>query len=136
VQYYRYAKTESWAREQEKRTAEHARARHEARDARLERMEREREANLRRKKESLAKKPAAGTARTTRNAAAGGPDPMKAAIEAAKKRAAAKKASLAAQGVMPRNTQGLSPAQQRQIDAAEARRRAATPHTAETAGED
>jgi len=84
VQYYRYAKTESWAREREKRAAEHARERHAAREARLERMERERKANLRKKKEVIAPKSAA---------AAGDADPKKAAIEAARKRAAAKKAA-------------------------------------------
>ncbi len=84
VQYYRYAKTESWAREREKRASEHARERHAAREARLERMERERKANLRKKKEAIAPK-GDGTA--------GDVDPKKAAIEAARKRAAAKKAA-------------------------------------------
>jgi electron transport complex protein RnfC len=54
VQYYRFAKTESWAREREKRAAEHARERHAAREARLERLERERQARLRKKKEAVA----------------------------------------------------------------------------------
>ncbi len=118
VQYYRYAKTESWAREQERRKAEHARARHEARQARLERLEQERQAKLRRKKEALNRKPAA-------KSAAGGEDPKKAAIEAARKRAATKKAAIAKQGIAPMNTENLNPAQQRQVDAADARRGAA-----------
>ena len=114
VHYYRYAKAESWAREQEKRKAEHARRRHEAKEARLARLEAERKAKLRKKKAALAKK---GTGQAE--------DPKKAAIEAAKRRAAEKKAALAKQGVVPKNTQELNPAQQQQIEAAEARRRQA-----------
>ncbi|MGQ9830111.1 MAG: electron transport complex subunit RsxC [Thermochromatium sp.] len=53
VQYYRYAKTEIWAREQERRKAEQARARHAAKQARLARQEQERQARLRRHKEAL-----------------------------------------------------------------------------------
>jgi electron transport complex protein RnfC len=132
VQYYRYAKTESWAREQEKRAAEHARARHEAREARLERLERERKAKLRKKKEALAKKPSAGKSKGGDAAA----DPKKAAIEAARKRAAAKKAAMAREGVKPKNVDDLTPAQQRQIDAADARRGDAPAPKQETAGED
>jgi electron transport complex protein RnfC len=129
VQYYRYAKTESWAREQEKRAAEHARARHEAREARLENLERERKSRLRKRQEALAKQPGAGNAGPAQDP--GAEDPRKAAIEAARQRAAAKKAALAKQGVGPKNTQALTPAQQRQIDAAEARRQAAMPASSE-----
>ncbi len=86
VQYYRYAKNEVWAREEEKRKAELARARHAAKQARLERQERERKARLRQKKESLE----AGPARNGSDQ-----DAKKAAIEAAKQRAAAKKAAAA-----------------------------------------
>jgi electron transport complex protein RnfC len=82
VQYYRYAKHEVWAREQDKRKAEVARQRHEAKQARLERLERERKAKLRQKKESLEARPAAGQS---------GQDAKKAAIEAARQRAAARK---------------------------------------------
>ena len=128
VQYYRYAKTESWAREQEKRAAEHARARHEARETRLERLERERKAKLRTKKEALARKPAADKAAAAKDS--GAEDPKKAAIEAAKRRVAAKKAAMAKQGVAPKNTRELTPAQQRQVDATEARRREVVPESA------
>ena len=125
VQYYRYAKTESWARENDRRTAEHARARHEARDARLERLELERQAKLRRKKEALDQKPDIG--KTAESAAAGSAaaDAKKAIIEAARQRAAAKKKALAEQGMGPRNTRDLSPAQQRLVDVVDARRGAA-----------
>ncbi len=81
VQYYRFAKTETWALEKEKQQAEEARRRHEARVERLERLDRERKARLRQKKEALEKKTASGAR-----------DPKKAAIEAAMKRVAAKKA--------------------------------------------
>ncbi|MCG6898099.1 MAG: electron transport complex subunit RsxC [Thiocapsa sp.] len=84
VQYYRYAKNEVWAREQEKRSAQQARARHEARQSRLERQERERKARLRQKKASLDAAPGAGQSEQ---------DAKKAAIAAARQRAAAKKAS-------------------------------------------
>ncbi len=120
VQYYRYAKTEAWAKEQDKRRAEQARRRHEARVARLERQEAERKAKLRRKKEEL-EEPAP--------AAEEGEDPKKAAIKAALERAAAKKAALAAEGVAPRNTEALTPAQQRQVDATEARRASGSAQT-------
>ena len=192
VQYYRFAKTECLAQEREKRQAEHARQRHEAKTARLERLEEERKANLRKKKEALAEKPAPARASASAPAAtpptplpdAGAPsgsgaaipegtgagepvaprgaitplagtpgtpgtlgipgtpdspgtpdtlgtltaetpvvDPKKAAIAAALQRAAEKKAALARQGQAPKNTEDLTPAQRRQVEAAEARRR-------------
>jgi electron transport complex protein RnfC len=88
VQYYRYAKTEIWAQERERRKSDLARRRHEARVARLERLEAERKAKLRKKKEALEKAPP-----RTGDAV----DPKKAAIEAAMKRVAAKKAAQAAE---------------------------------------
>jgi electron transport complex protein RnfC len=86
VQYYRFAKTESWAREQEKRAADHARERHAAREARLERQERERKAKLRKKKEAVS--PGGATPKADRA-------DKQAAIEAARRRAAEKKATVA-----------------------------------------
>jgi electron transport complex protein RnfC len=130
VQYYRYAKTESWAREREKRQAEHARARHEAKVARTERLERERQEKLRKQKEAAAARPAKKVVPKQAAAEAGATDtaddPKRAAIEAARKRAAEKKAALAEKGIAPKNTDSLTPGQQRQVDAAEARRRAAS----------
>ena len=82
VHYYRFAKTAIWTQERERDKSDLARRRHDARQARLERLENERKARLRKKKEALDKKPAD----------AGG-DPKKAAIEAAMKRVAAKKAA-------------------------------------------
>jgi electron transport complex protein RnfC len=114
VQYYRYAKTESWAKERERRMAEHAKQRHDFRVNRLERMEAERKARLRKKKADLQKKPA-GKASDHKT------DAKKAAIEAAMKRVAEKKGQQAA---APKNTENLTPAQQRQIEAANKRREA------------
>jgi len=82
VHYYRFAKTEIWAQERDREKSDLARRRHEARQARLERLEQERKARLRQKKEVLEKKAGSGAA-----------DPKKAAIEAAMQRVAAKKAA-------------------------------------------
>jgi electron transport complex protein RnfC len=122
VQYYRYAKTDSWAQEQEQRKAEQARHRHEARQARLRRQEEERQAKLRQRQEALGRAPASSGAAA---------EPKKTAIEAALRRAEAKKQALAAQGMRPRNTEGLTPDQQRQVEEAEARRQTTRPATSE-----
>jgi electron transport complex protein RnfC len=121
VQYFRFAKTETWAREQEKQKADLARQRHEARQSRLERLEQERKARLRRRKEDLSTPTPAEPSGETEQ------DPKKAAIAAALKRAAAKKAA-----TQPRNVSDLTPEQQRKIDEVEARRRAARKVTAKT----
>ena len=134
VQYYRHAKAEIQTREQDQRIAEHARARYEAKKARLERLEQTRKAKLRRKQEALTKGPAADPASAGTDPAVATQDSTQdakqATIEAAKARIAAKKAALARQGIDPRNTRHLTPSQQRQIAAAEQRRWAAA--TAET----
>ena len=126
VQYYRYAKTESWAREQEKRKAENAKRRHDAREARLQRLEEERRAKLRLKKEALAKKPVGAKGKA-------GTDAKKIAIEAARKRAEAKKKALAEKGEIPKNTENLTPDQKRQMDEAESRRKTAQMQAAKVA---
>ena len=90
VHYYRYAKTEIWTLERERKKSDLARRRHDARQARLERLERERKARLRKKKEALDKKPGANTGAS-----------KKAAIEAAMKRVAAKKAAQQAEAQTP-----------------------------------
>ncbi len=53
VQYYRFAKTEIWEIERERRKAELARQRHEARLARLERERREREERLKKRRKAV-----------------------------------------------------------------------------------
>ena len=116
VQYFRFAKNESWDQERERKSAELARRRHEAKLARLALLEAEKIARAQKKKAALARsKPA------NRETDAGS-DPKKAAIEAALKRAAEKKARLAQQGVKPQNTDNLTDAQRRQIQQADTRR--------------
>jgi len=124
VHYYRHAKVEIRSQEQDRRSAEHARTRYEARTARLERLEKVRKAKLRRQQEALTARPATDSNPAGPDRAAAAQDPKQAAIEAAKARVAAKKAALAEQGIGPRNTRNLIPSQQRQIAAAEQRRRA------------
>ncbi len=82
VHYYRFAKTEIWTQEREREKSDLARRRHDARQARLARLEAERKEKLRKKKEALENK-----------ADSEGADPKKAAIEAAMQRVAAKKAA-------------------------------------------
>jgi electron transport complex protein RnfC len=121
VQYFRYAKTESWAQEQERRESEHAKQRHDFRVSRLERLEAERKARLRKKKEDLKPKPAPKQAGESKKESSD-KDAKQAAIQAAMKRAAEKKAK---QQDMPKNTDNLTSAQQAQIEAVEKRRMAA-----------
>ncbi|MEJ1383966.1 MAG: electron transport complex subunit RsxC [Candidatus Sedimenticola sp. (ex Thyasira tokunagai)] len=114
VQYFRFAKTESWAKERETKASDRARARSEARTARQERIKAERKALQAKKKAALAKKKAAEKE--------GGSDPKKAAIEAAKARAAKKKTQMAQEGVEPGNTENLTDTQQKAIDEVDSRR--------------
>ncbi|MCG7898835.1 MAG: electron transport complex subunit RsxC [Candidatus Thiodiazotropha weberae] len=118
VHYFRYAKAESWALEQERRESEHAKQRHDFRIARLERLEAERKARLRKKKENLKAKPAAKKPPTKDDK-----ESKQAAIQAAMKRAAEKKAK---QSQTPKNTENLTAAQQAQIEAVDERRKTAT----------
>ncbi len=119
VQYYRFAKTEIWNQEREREKAELARQRHEFRLERLEREKRERAERHRKKRKAVQKDK--------------GDEAKKAAIQAALERARAKKAAM---GVEPANTDNLTPAQQRQIEEAEARRRGARETEAPPATED
>jgi electron transport complex protein RnfC len=125
VHYFRYAKNESWAQEQERRESEHAKQRHDSRVARLERLEAERKARLRKKKEALDKKPAKAK---SDKPGLSDKESKQAAIEAAMMRAAEKKAKQQAQ---PKNTENLTPEQQAKIDAVNKRREdAKAPDTA------
>jgi electron transport complex protein RnfC len=90
VQYYRFAKNAIWVHEEERRKADQARARHQARQARLERLEQERQSKLRKKREILDETTAAAV---PGGVADGDLDARRALIEAAKQRAAAKKAA-------------------------------------------
>ena len=115
VQYYRHAKTEIWAQEKQKKAADIARRRHEARQQRLERIRQERSERMAAKKQAVAGKTAQrDTAKQ---------DAIKAALE----RVRQKKAQA---GVTPKNMDNLTPEQQQQIEEAE-RRRQQTPSTDE-----
>ncbi len=107
VQYYRFAKDEIWATEKDRQKSERARKRFEFRQARIERQKRELEERRKRKKAALDRKTHAQ------------PDPKKAAIQQAIERVQRKKAE---QQVVPKNTEALTAAQQRQIEEAEKRR--------------
>ncbi len=78
VRYFRYAKTEIWTSEKERRKADIARKRHEARVARLERDKAERAARLQKHRPELASSEAPDV------------DPKKAAVQAALERVKAK----------------------------------------------
>jgi electron transport complex protein RnfC len=118
VHYYRFAKSEIWAQEREKEKADLARQRHESRLARLAREQAEKEAKLAQKKAALQEK-----AHSVEQSGEQGSDPgeadKQAAIQAALARAQAKKEQ---QQEPPKNTESLTPAQQRQVDEAEVRR--------------
>ena len=108
VHYYRYAKTEIWAQEREKEKADIARQRHEFRQSRIEREKAEKAARLAKKKAAV-KKPANAAGKTDKQAE----------IQAALERAKAKKEQ---QEAKPQNVDNLTPAQQKQVSEADARR--------------
>ena len=113
VQYYRHAKTAIWAQEKQKKASDIARQRHEARQARLERIKQERAERLANKKRAL-------------STDAAGDDPKKAAIQAALERVRRKKEQ---SSLTPQNTDNLTPAQQQLIDDADRRRQQKSGHT-------
>ncbi|HNO73339.1 MAG: electron transport complex subunit RsxC [Candidatus Accumulibacter sp.] len=137
VQYFRFAKSEIWSREREKQAAEAAKARFELRNARAEREQAEKAERLaraattrssERKPASVAASPPVavsepGVASAVASEPAIAPTPVdadalkKATIVAAMERARAQRAA-----VQPRNTEQLTPQQQREIAAIEARR--------------
>jgi electron transport complex protein RnfC len=116
VQYYRHAKTEIWSQEKQKRAADIARTRHEARLARLQRIKQERAEQLAKKKRAVTGKDAGDAAR-------------QAAIQAALERVRQKKEQ---SGTTPRNTDNLTPDQLRQIEEADRRRRNRSTHGDDT----
>ena len=98
VQYYRFAKSEIWAKEKDKKAADLARERHEFRQLRLEREKQERAAKLAQKASTKLTEASAGSPDDAASAA------KKAAIQAAIERAKAKK-----EGITPRNVENLPP---------------------------
>lgn len=121
VQYFRFAKSEIWAREAEKKASEGAKERFEFKQQRADREKAE-------KAEKLAKAAAAQAAKKAAEAAAGD---ASAALTTADDAEAAKKAAIAAameraraqrEAAQPKNTADLTPQQQRDIDEIEVRR--------------
>ena len=122
VDYYRYAKSEIWARERDKEAADAARHRFEYRTERLEREKQE-------KSEKLAAKTAAARQEVEKKVAAAkveGEAAAPADSEEARKKAliaaAMEKAKAQKAAVKPGNTQDLTPEQKAEIAQIEARR--------------
>lgn len=106
VHYYRYAKSEIWAQEQEKKLADIARERHQFHELRLEREKQERAERHKKKRAVLDKGSEADNTK-------------KSAIEAAMERVRSKRE---AQSATPRNVDNLNEQQQKLIDEVDSRR--------------
>jgi len=117
VDYYRFAKSEIWAREVEKESADVARERYEFRLLREEREKQEKAAKLAAKTAAGREKAAAAIAEAARPAATPEEDAKKALIAAALERAKAQK-----EQVHPENVSNLTPEQEAEVAAIEARR--------------
>ena len=126
VQYFRFSKSEIWSREREKSMADAAKARFEFRNERDEREKAEKAARLAKAAAAKAadKKPepaAAPTPDATPAPAAEAPTDAEAAKKAAIA-AAIERARLQREAVQPKNTDGLTIAQRKEIAEIEARR--------------
>lgn len=117
VDYYRFAKSEIWAREMEKEAADQARQRHEFRQMREEREKAEKAAKLAAKTAAGREKAAAALADAAKPASSPEEDAKKALIAAAMAKAKAQKETTTIH-----NTDNLTPEQQAEIAAIEARR--------------
>lgn len=117
VDYYRFAKSEIWARELAKESADEARERYEFRLLREEREKQEHEAKLAAKAAARRAKAAAAKTDAAKPAAAPERDAKTALIAAALERVRAQKAE-----VQPANTINLTPEQEAEVAAIEARR--------------
>ena len=126
VDYFRFAKSEIWARERDNTAADQARERFEFRNYRQEREKEEKAAKLAAKaaetRAKLATDASAVKADTAATATTTAEDPKKALIAAALARAQAQKASTPV-----RNTEDLSAETKADIAAIEARRKALDP---------
>ena len=128
VQYFRFAKSEIWEREREKKAADQAKTRFEFKQFREEREKAEKAEKLAKAAAAQAAKKAAEAAAQaeggeTAPAAATEEDPKKAAIAAAMARAKAQR-----EAAKPKNTEQLTPEQQGEIAAIEARRHTTGPN--------
>ncbi len=115
VSFFRFAKSEIWAREQEKDAADHARERHEFRSFRLEREKQEKAA----KHAAAAAKPKTGITAASTEAPVIDPETArKKAILAA----AIARAAEARKAITPKNVEGLHEDTEREISEIESRR--------------
>jgi electron transport complex protein RnfC len=119
VQYFRFAKSEIWSREREKNLADAAKARFELRNEREEREKAEKAARLAKAAAAKAteKKPETSAEAMPSNAPVDADAAKKAAIAAAIERA-----RLQREAVAPKNTDGLTIAQRKEIAEIESRR--------------
>ncbi len=125
VQYYRYAKTEIWDEEAEKRKSDKARERHEFRQQRLEKAAAEKAAAAKKRKQMLAQKKSAAnknSAAARDTAAAESSTASNDKADLIKEAMARTKAKKAQQQAQVKNTDNLTPAQLKQIEAADKRR--------------
>jgi Na+-translocating ferredoxin:NAD+ oxidoreductase subunit C len=120
VQHFRFSKSEIWEQRKKTYKSDRARKRHEFREARILKQKMQDEERRREKREALEKKKLAQQQAKSDTPVAQSPSsPTADAVQAALERVKARKNQ---QHVKPRNTDNLTPAQQRQIDEAEARR--------------
>ena len=137
VQYFRFAKSEIWEREREKKAADTAKDRFEFKQFCEEREKAEKAERLARAAAAQAAKKAAEAAAEATAAAGEAPpapqstvdgeiDPKKAAIAAAMARAKAQR-----EAAQPKNTEALTPEQQKEIADIEARRQPLAPSAGE-----
>jgi len=130
VQYFRFAKSEIWAREREKKAADAAKARFEFRNRRDEREKAEKAARL---AKSAAAKAAAEKKTVPADQPVGASPTLDAdAVKKATIAAAIERARVQREAVEPKNTDGLSGAQRKEVAEIEARR---APLQAEQASE-
>jgi Na+-translocating ferredoxin:NAD+ oxidoreductase subunit C len=115
VQYFRYAKTEIWDDDRERNKANLARERHEFRLERLEKIKQSKAEAARLRKEKLAQKKAQEEMNKKNDQAAQKSDLIQEAI-------ARSKAKKAQQQAATKNTENLTAAQQKKIDAIDKRR--------------
>ena len=116
VQYYRYAKSDIWEQERERKKSDIARQRHENRLERLEKQKQEREARLKKKRDALSKNKSSRDEEMEKK---------KALIAEALARVNEKKSK---QKTKARNTENLTPEQQQKIRQADARRESMKKH--------
>jgi Na+-translocating ferredoxin:NAD+ oxidoreductase subunit C len=120
VQYYRFSKSEIWEQRKKTYKSDRARKRHEFREARILKQKLQDEERRRERREALEKKKLAEQqAKVETTTAEPSTTPTPDAVQAALERVKARKSQ---QTVEPKNIENLTPAQQRQIDEAEARR--------------